>query len=214
MRAAKVILALGLVSSTSCKLDSDSIDYDCSVFPPSESSSYILPWIPGQTYKANPHAARETSVQRYAIDVAMPIGTIVVAIQAGDVVRIQEDYVDGDNAAGHENYVLVEHGDGTVARYIHLTNRGAVPRLGDRVERGDVIGYSGHTGNSTEPHLHIDVTRSCCAAPNYNEMPAGETIPLTFRNALADSKRESVRNQTCGLEKNVWYTAADWFFEE
>ena len=91
MRAVRVILVLGLVSLTSCKLDSDPIDYDCSVFPPSESSSYILPWMPGRTYKANPHAARETSVQRYAIDVAMPIGTIVIAIQAGDVVRIQEE---------------------------------------------------------------------------------------------------------------------------
>lgn len=213
MRAAIALAALSFMSRSSCKLDNDPIEYDCSVFPPAESSPYILPWMVGQGYKANPHAARETSVQRYAIDVAMPLGTIVIAIQAGDVVRIQEAYVDGDNTPGHENYVLVEHDDGTVARYIHLTNQGAVPQLNDRVERGDVIGYSGHTGNSTEPHLHIDVTKSCCAAPNYNEMPAGETIPLTFKNAIAKADRESVRNQSCGLEKNVWYTAADWLFE-
>jgi peptidase M23-like protein len=173
---------------------------DCSVFPSVAASPYRLPWTVGQTWPANPHWVRDISVQRYAIDVPMPIGTDVLAMRAGKVVRVEESYFDGDNVFGHENHVFVEHEDGTVARYFHLTNLGALVQVGDAVTQGQRIGLSGHTGNSSGPHLHMDVTRSCCTIPpNYNELPAGETLPLTFRNASPDS--------SCGLQPGVQYTA-------
>jgi murein DD-endopeptidase MepM/ murein hydrolase activator NlpD len=184
-------------------------DYDCSVFPPSQTSPYILPWNIGQSFVAYPHAARQTGVQRYAIDFLMPIGTQIIAIRAGVVVRVQESFVDGDNVLFHENYVLIEHDDGTVARYIHLTNLGVVPAVGDLVRQGDIIGYSGHTGNSTAPHLHLDVTKSCCAvAPDYNELPFGETIPLNFRNASPSSTGQTADPLSCGLRYGISYTAS------
>ena len=186
----------------------EQIDYDCSVFPPAESSPYILPWHIGQTYLANPHAARETSVQRYALDILMPIGTDVLAIRAGIAVGVEEGFVDGDNVLGHENYVFVEHEDGSVARYLHLTQMGAIVEVGDLVQQGQPIGLSGHTGNSTEPHLHFDVTHSCCVVPpNYNELPFGETFPLAFRNARAESARAFPPLSSCGLRRGVRYTA-------
>lgn len=173
---------------------------DCSLFAPAAGSPYRLPWHVGQTWQANPHLARESSVQRFAIDVAMPIGTDVLAMRAGTVVRVEESYFDGDNLFGHENHVFVQHEDGTVARYFHLTNSGALVQTGDIVTQGQRIGLSGHTGNSSQPHLHFDVARSCCTLPpNYNELPAGETLPLTFRNASPDS--------SCGLRFGVRYTA-------
>jgi murein DD-endopeptidase MepM/ murein hydrolase activator NlpD len=181
--------------------DSDEqVPQDCTGFSPAAGSPYRLPWHVGQTYQANPHLARETSVQRFAIDVAMPIGTDVLALRAGTVVRVEESYFDGDNLFGHENHVFVQHEDGTVARYFHLTNSGALVQIGDKVAQGQRIGLSGHTGSSSQPHLHFDVTRSCCTLPpNYNELPAGETLPLTFRNASPDS--------SCGLLFGVRYTA-------
>jgi len=173
---------------------------DCTAFPPAAGSPYRLPWHVGQAWQANPHLVRDSSVQRYAIDVAMPIGTDVLAIRAGRVVRVEQSYFDGDNTFGHENHVLVQHDDGTVARYFHLTHQGALVLVGDAVDQGQRIGLSGHTGNSSQPHLHFDVTRSCCTTPpNYNELPAGETLPLTFRNASPDT--------SCGLEFGVRYTA-------
>lgn len=173
---------------------------DCSLFTPSASSPYVLPWTVGQTWRANPHFVRETSVQRYAYDVGMPIGTDILAMRAGEVVRVEESFIDGDNVFGHENFVLVEHEDGTVARYVHLTNRGALVQVGDLVQQGQPIGLSGHTGNSSDPHLHVDLTRSCCAAaPDYNALPHGETLPLSFRNSSPDS--------SCGLLSQQRYTA-------
>jgi murein DD-endopeptidase MepM/ murein hydrolase activator NlpD len=181
--------------------DSDGqVPQDCAGFSPPADSPYRLPWHVGQTWQANPHLARETSVQRFAIDVAMPIGTDVLALRAGTVVRVEESYFDGDNLFGHENHVFVQHEDGTVARYFHLTNSGALVQAGDKVTQGQRIGLSGHTGASSQPHLHFDVTRSCCTLPpNYNELPAGETLPLTFRNASPDS--------SCGLLFGARYTA-------
>jgi murein DD-endopeptidase MepM/ murein hydrolase activator NlpD len=172
----------------------------CPAFPSPADSPYRLPWHIGQTFAANPHLVRDSSMQRYAIDVPMPIGTDVLAMRAGSVVSVEESYFDGDNAFGHENHVYVQHPDGTVARYVHLTNLGALVQAGAAVSQGQRIGLSGHTGNSSEPHLHFDVTRSCCAKPpNYNTPPAGETLPLTFSNASPDS--------TCGLVPAVRYTA-------
>ena len=170
------------------------------MFLPAAGSPYRLPWHVGQSYQANPHLVRDSSAQRYAMDAPMPIGTDVLAMRAGTVVTIEESYFDGDNDFGHENHVFVLHEDGTVARYFHLTNLGALVQSGDAVSQGQRIGLSGHTGNSSGPHLHFDVTRSCCTVPpNYNELPAGETLPLTFSNAAPDS--------SCGLRFGVRYTA-------
>jgi murein DD-endopeptidase MepM/ murein hydrolase activator NlpD len=201
MRGVLLACAVGLLGA--CGGDDDpgkQAARDCTGFAPAAGSPYRLPWFVGQTYAANPHLARDSSVQRHAIDVAMPIGTDVLAIRAGTVVRVQESYFDGDHLFGHENHVFVQHEDGTVARYIHLTNLGALVEIGDVVQQGQRVGLSGHTGNSSEPHLHFDVTRTCCTtAPNNNELPAGETLPLTFRNAVPDS--------SCGLFPDVRYTA-------
>lgn len=202
MRARAEWAAAWTLLAAGCGGDGDGgtgITPDCTLFTPAASSPYVLPWHVGQTWRANPHFLRDTSPQRYAYDVGMPIGTDILAMRDGEVVRVEESFFDGDNVYGHENYVLVEHEDGTVARYVHLTNRGALVQVGDRVQQGRPIGLSGHTGNSSGPHLHVDLTRSCCAAaPDYNALPHGETLPLSFRNASPDS--------SCGL-LNKRYTA-------
>ncbi len=45
-----------------------------------------------------------------------------------------------------------------LVRYAHLKNGGFNVSEGDTVKAGDLIGYSGNTGCSTGPHLHIDIT--------------------------------------------------------
>jgi murein DD-endopeptidase MepM/ murein hydrolase activator NlpD len=53
------------------------------------------------------------------------------------------------------NLVVIDHGYGITTRYAHLSRFAASP--GDRVQRGDVIGYVGSTGRSTSPHLHYEI---------------------------------------------------------
>ncbi len=56
---------------------------------------------------------------------------------------------------GYGNAMVIDHGYGVVTRYGHLD--GFNVRPGQRVKRGDVIGFSGNTGRSTAPHLHYEV---------------------------------------------------------
>jgi len=177
-------------------------DYDCSVFPPAESSPYILPWQVDTTHEANPHALRDPHPQKYSIDIPMPIGTEILAMRDGAVVGVRERYVDGDNVFGRENYVFVQHDDGTMARYIHLTNNGALVDVGDFVRQGDVIALSGNTGNSTGPHLHFDVIAASQVTADYSLQAGAGTIPLNFSNATASNG-----DLSCGLRVGVFYTA-------
>lgn len=58
------------------------------------------------------------------------------------------------------NHALIEHAEGEFALYAHLTRGSVIVSPGDRVNRGQVLGRCGHTGNSTEPHLHFHLQDS------------------------------------------------------
>ncbi|HJS58461.1 MAG TPA: M23 family metallopeptidase, partial [Vicinamibacteria bacterium] len=128
-------------------------------------------YVVGQGNCGSSSHAAGTIVQ-YAYDVLMPIGTPVLAARSGTVFLVEERFVDGTRRPGEENYINVLHQDGTLAGYVHLTQNGALVAGGDSVVQGQMIGLSGDTGSSTEPHLHFHVQGcSGCA-----------TVPVTFRN--------------------------------
>lgn len=54
------------------------------------------------------------------------------------------------------NYVVLEHGEGEFSAYLHL-RRGVPVKAGQVVEAGQVVGYCGNSGNSSEPHLHFQL---------------------------------------------------------
>lgn len=176
---------------------------DCAVFPDSPTAHYVLPYAVGQRYTIgrtfDHYTPRNDGVGLYAIDIDMPIGTPVYAIRSGLVVAIEEDFSDDDHADFHENWVMVRHVDGTVARYIHLTTNGALVDVGTSVTQGQQVGLSGNSGASNGPHLHFDV-QSCGPnlPPGYNDAPCGMTVPLSFRNTDA---------QSCGLQTGKSYLA-------
>jgi murein DD-endopeptidase MepM/ murein hydrolase activator NlpD len=207
-KGAFVSLVVGacLLLTTACGGDNDDalIDYDCSAFPSAATSPYVLPWTIGHTYTAIPHAAKDTNHKKYAVDILMPIGTPLLAIESGVVVALGEQYEDTDHTPGHENFVIVRHADGTAAGYGHLTNMGVVVEVGDEVEQGDLIGYSGHTGNSTEPHLHFDIIVNCDVRTpiNFDVINGCSNTPLSFRNTNPTS--------TCGLRYGTQYTATPY----
>lgn len=55
------------------------------------------------------------------------------------------------------NHVVVDHGGGVYAAYAHLRRGSVGVRPGDRVEVGEQIGELGNSGNSSEPHLHVQL---------------------------------------------------------
>lgn len=81
------------------------------------------------------------------IDLAAPTGTKVRSISSGKVI-----FAGNDGAYG--NKIAIEHWDGTVSWYCHLDSFDV---QSGRVQTGDLIGRIGTTGNTTGPHLHLEI---------------------------------------------------------
>lgn len=82
------------------------------------------------------------------IDVAVVTGTPVKAAADGKVIY------SGVNG-GYGIMVMIDHGNGVETRYAHHSRN--IVSVGQTVQRGQVIAYSGNTGNSTGPHLHFEI---------------------------------------------------------
>jgi murein DD-endopeptidase MepM/ murein hydrolase activator NlpD len=85
------------------------------------------------------------------IDVAVPVHTPVLATARGTVAA-----ADSDPVYGH--YVILAHGGGVETMYGH--NAVLLVEVGETVERGQPIAYSGNSGRSTAPHLHYEIRRA------------------------------------------------------
>jgi murein DD-endopeptidase MepM/ murein hydrolase activator NlpD len=147
---------------------------------PDMTYQYRLPYAPGTSYlviQSFNGTFSHSGDDRYCVDWAMPEGTPIYAARAGRVMNMRDD---NDGHGGREyfdraNYVRVLHSDGTVGVYLHLRKDGVAVAEGDLVEEGSLIGYSGNTGFSSQPHLHFGVYRVLDGARQ-------ESIPVQFRS--------------------------------
>jgi len=85
----------------------------------------------------------------YGMDFTAPVGTEVYATGDGVVESIIS------SRRGYGNHIVVNHGFGYKTLYAHLDRFNV--RQGQKVKRGDVIGFVGNTGLSIAPHLHYEV---------------------------------------------------------
>jgi murein DD-endopeptidase MepM/ murein hydrolase activator NlpD len=105
----------------------------------------------------------------YSIDFLLPEGTEIIASREGIVTKVKIDgeknYNGKDSKIGEIAYqewmneIEIKHSDRTFASYCHLKNRGSFVKVGDKVKKGKIIGLSGNTGWSSEPHLDFSVIK-------------------------------------------------------
>jgi len=100
---------------------------------------------------------------RYAMDIAMPVGTPILAAKSGTVLDMRDSF-DGHSTDPAErartNYIRILHSDGTMTLYAHLKAQSGVVHPGQHVKAGQLLALSGNTGYSTGPHLHFAVQRN------------------------------------------------------
>jgi len=84
------------------------------------------------------------------VDISGNNGQPVYATEVGQVVEVNVGY-----GGGYGNYIVIYHGGGLSTLYAHLS--GVVVGNGQKVSRGQLIGYVGNTGYSFGPHLHFEV---------------------------------------------------------
>ena len=82
------------------------------------------------------------------LDFAVPKGTPVAALNRGTVLLARPLFYEG-------TCVMLDHGQGLLSIYMHLSE--VKVKEGDTVTKGQIVGLSGGTGQSTGPHLHIAV---------------------------------------------------------
>ncbi len=95
------------------------------------------------------HPIYKTRRFHSGMDFSAPIGTDIYATGDGTISKVARE------KTGYGNSVVVDHGFGFKTLYAHMDD--FTVRVGQKVKRGDIIGYVGNTGTSTAPHLHYEV---------------------------------------------------------
>ena len=90
------------------------------------------------------------STNHKGVDIGTPMRTPILAAKSGTVTWASWN-------GGYGECVIIYHGKGNSTLYGHLDNGAYNVKVGDTVRQGDVIAWSGTTGNSTGPHLHFGI---------------------------------------------------------
>ena len=157
---------------------------------------YVLPFAKGSTVRVSQGyngGLSHRGLSAYAIDFPLPIGTPIYAAREGDIVGIDVSNNLGGASTEYRpymNYINIRHSDGTLGNYYHLKQAGSVVKIGEKVKKGQLIGYSGNTGYTTAPHLHFSVSK---VDPISMRRPMNIPIKLQTSEGIVTNPREGDR---------------------
>ena len=106
--------------------------------------------VPGELLA--PFSQQRVGYSHAGIDIRAAEGTPIYAAADGVVTKAAPDSKGVEKGGGH--MIFVDFGMGAEGRYMHLSRYGV--RVGDQVKAGQVIGFTGNTGDSTAPRLHFE----------------------------------------------------------
>ncbi|SIQ93561.1 M23 family metallopeptidase [Maribacter ulvicola] len=118
----------------------------------------------------------------YGMDFTAPKGTPIYAAGDGKISRAD------NNSSGYGKHIRIEHGYGYLSLYAHLSQYNV--KKGQKVKRGDLIGFVGSTGRSEAPHLHYEVWKDNDRINPMN-FYYGSLSPEEFENMLKFANQEN-----------------------
>jgi len=126
------------------------------------------------------HPILQTWRAHRGVDYAAPMGTPVRATGNGAVAF-------AGLQGGYGNVIVLQHAGAFSTLYAHLSRFAPRIRAGARVSQGEIVGYVGHTGWATGPHLHYEFRVAGVQRDPMTlaALPGGEPLPAARRTAFA-----------------------------
>lgn len=125
------------------------------------------------------HPLFKTTRPHRGIDYAAPRGTPIMAAGDGRITEIGKK-------TGNGNYIVLQHGEQFVTKYLHMSKFARNMTKGKRVKQGDVIGHVGSTGYATGPHLHYEfLVNGTHRNPRTVKLPNDKPVPAGERERFA-----------------------------
>jgi murein DD-endopeptidase MepM/ murein hydrolase activator NlpD len=97
------------------------------------------------------HPIYKTRKLHTGMDFSAKSGTPIYATGDGKILKVRK------SRRGYGNHVIIDHGYGYKTLYAHMKKY--IVQKGQKIKRGEVIGYVGNTGTSVAPHLHYEVIK-------------------------------------------------------
>lgn len=120
--------------------------------------------------------------RHWGMDFSAERGSPIYATGDGKISRAD------NKAAGFGNHVRIDHGFGYVSIYAHMDKISV--RKGNRVKRGDIIGYVGSSGRSVAPHLHYEISKDGKKIDPIN-FYHGNLSPSEYENLINQASQEN-----------------------
>jgi len=111
------------------------------------NNSELTRMASGYGYRSDPFT--KARKMHRGMDFTAPRGTPIYASGDGKITRAD------NNSSGYGKHIRIDHGYGYMSLYAHLSKYNV--KRGQKVKRGDLIGFVGSTGRSEAPHLHYEV---------------------------------------------------------
>jgi len=173
--------------------------------PPAQAAAPLyLPWQAGArmfTLQGQNQGTHQGFTSRFAFDFTPdPFKSTPFQVRAareGRVSLVMQDFPDSPDCNpaynSQTNLVVVDHGDGSSALYLHLARNSVIPAVGATVRLGDPLAMTGHSGFVCGPaHLHFTVIDS--------KSWESRDVPFVDPDTLRDGGRP---------QSERWYTSAD-----
>jgi murein DD-endopeptidase MepM/ murein hydrolase activator NlpD len=156
-----VIIACNILNTHAQLTDSQIRDLKSGKVKPDNSYIYNLPFAKGSKFLLiQAYNSKMSHQNELALDFKMRKGSKICAARGGVVIATKADSDVGglkDEYLSKGNHIIIKHNDGSTAMYWHLKFNGVLVNVGDTVQQGQHIGYSGNTGYTAFPHLHFQV---------------------------------------------------------